>query len=170
MSWNNLGLAYSDVGSIEKAVVCYQKGLECDPTDFSLLNNLGNYYSGLGQLAKAKTHFEKAMKFHPTEALTWNNLGWMSLKQDQLDEAKYYLEKAWELSNGEMDTVPINLGHVYLLQENTVAALDWYKKSVPLYESRATFLADMEGDYAFLKMEEKGVSRASFDRLVERFF
>ena len=78
-----------------------------------------------------------------------------------------YLLRAWQLSDNKMATAPMNIGHVYLLQQNSQQAIEWYKKSISLWDDVSTFFKEMEEDYIELKMEERGVSKENYTQIIE---
>ena len=61
----------------------------------------------------------------------------------------------------------MNIGHVYLLQQDSQQAIEWYKKSIPLWDDVSAFFKGMEEDYIELKMEERGVSKENYAQIIE---
>ena len=61
----------------------------------------------------------------------------------------------------------MNLGHIHLLQKDKTKAIEWYQKSIPLWEDITDFFSDMESDYLDLKMEEKSISKAMYQEILE---
>ena len=66
--YNNLGMAYADVGRVVDAVSQYEKALEYGGGGGGypqVYHNLGNAYGQLGELDKARENFEKAIEVSP---------------------------------------------------------------------------------------------------------
>lgn len=62
----------------------------------------------------------------------------------------------------------MNIGHVYLLKEEIKIAIDWYRKSIPLWKDVDIFFKGMEGDYVDLKMEERGVEKGIYEEILRQ--
>ena len=73
--YNNLGLALSQKGQMDKAIAQYQKCLEINPRDAEARYNLGWAFSQTGQVDEAISQYQKALKINPNDADTHYNLG-----------------------------------------------------------------------------------------------
>ena len=73
-AWNNLGMAYFELGQTEQAIATYQEALRIRPAP-ELWFNLGVSYDKLGQTEQAITHYRAALWIKPDYVDAWNNLG-----------------------------------------------------------------------------------------------
>lgn len=71
---SNLGIAYAEIGSIEKAICHYNKTLELYPDFISTHNNLGIALSSTGRYDEAIEHYFKALQIDPGYATAHRNL------------------------------------------------------------------------------------------------
>ena len=62
VSWNALGICYSQAGDLKKAVASYQKALEMDPNLPQAHLNLGLAYQRLGRAEKSRAEYETACR------------------------------------------------------------------------------------------------------------
>jgi len=66
-SLNNLGLAFNSTGQVQKAIACYEQGLQLDREmknrmwEGTDLGNLGNAYSDLGETRRAIEFYQQAL-------------------------------------------------------------------------------------------------------------
>ncbi len=126
----NLGLAYSDLGQVEKAIQYYEKALAIAQEigdrrgEGNALGNLGNAYSALGQVEKAIQYHEKALAIDKEigdrrgEGADLGNLGNAYSALGQVEKAIEYYEKALAIAQeigdrrGEGNALG-NLGNAY---------------------------------------------------------
>jgi tetratricopeptide (TPR) repeat protein len=91
MNYCTLGVAYKNTGNLGKAVVCYKKSIETDPTHAEAYYNLGNIYAQNKQFRIARDLYRRAMKIDPKATRAYNNLGNIYFETGRLDSAlKYY--------------------------------------------------------------------------------
>lgn len=72
---NNLGLAFDNLGLIDKAVSEYQKAVSLEPRFEEAYYNLGVVYYKQGRLDDAAREFQVAIGLNPDDADAHNNLG-----------------------------------------------------------------------------------------------
>jgi len=93
----NLGLAYSNGGSFDKAIPCYQQALRINPEHGLSWNNLGSALeqrNGPKDKDAAKQAYARAIKINPQHAEAQNNLGAIESEQGLLDAAGKSFEAA----------------------------------------------------------------------------
>ncbi len=94
--WNNLGMAYSEVGQNEKAIDAYKMAIALDPKKTSAppWHNLGNIYRQMGNQELSIKFYEKALSVD--EEFIFSYLGLAQLYYDNKDlvKAKAVLERA----------------------------------------------------------------------------
>ena len=71
----NLGIAYSEIGEFQDAVMRLKRCIDLDPDHANALIGLGYAYQRLGQSQLAATHLQRAIKIDPTNAYAHRNLG-----------------------------------------------------------------------------------------------
>jgi len=70
----NMGLIWKQKGDCARAIECYKKALECDPSKAEAYNNMGNCYAQAGDWANAVESFRKACGLSPGSVLMRYNL------------------------------------------------------------------------------------------------
>ncbi len=108
--WNNLGIAWTELGNHDKAISYYEKPFTIDlkkynPKQQDVMfswNNLGMAWFHKGQYDKSLNYFEKSLAIglhilgqqHPFVARVWGNIGNVFEIKGQHDKALNYFEKA----------------------------------------------------------------------------
>lgn len=158
-AWNNLGLAYSDLGRHEEAIAAYEKVLATPGYDTpgDTWYNLGLAYRDLGHHEEAVAAYEKALATpgYATPGDAWNNLGLTYRALGRHEEAVAAYEKA--LATPGYATPGMawnNLGVAY-------SALGRHEEAVAAYEKAlATPAFDTPGD----AWHNLGVAYRALDR------
>ncbi|MDP3608645.1 MAG: tetratricopeptide repeat protein [Nitrosomonas sp.] len=166
-AWYNIGTAYGKQCDYEKAIECFQKAIYLKPDYYSAWSNMGKAYSLKGDNDKAIECSQKAIDIKPDDNFAWSNMGWTYLKLGRHEEALNALNKAWDHSNHKMEEVPMNLGHVFLLQGNQIKAMKSYQTSLVLWKNCEVFFHEMKSDYSDLTMDKYGISQQDFDNILE---
>jgi eukaryotic-like serine/threonine-protein kinase len=90
---NNLGLAYEQIGEVEKAVEVARHSVLADPNSASAYSTLAYAYAALGRRDEARQTIDQALKQFPnSEDMHWGAY-WLALAFDKPDEAQRLL--AW---------------------------------------------------------------------------
>lgn len=105
MASYNLGLALSDRGQFDAAMIHYRKTLELKPGWTDAHNNLGAALLRLGRFQEAIAEYEKMLEIKPRYAEAHNNIGACLLQQGQTDAAIAQFQKALELKPGYADAL-----------------------------------------------------------------
>ena len=166
LAYYNRGTVLGELGRQEEALDSYDKAIELNPKDASAYYNRGTVLGELERQEEALDSYDKAIELNPKDANAWHSKGWLYLLQHQLKEAKKALLKAWELSTKEHNTAPMNLGHIELLQNNQQRAIEWYQKSILLWEDRNVFFRGMKADYQELKMQSQGITPEAYQSII----
>ncbi len=143
----NLGLAYSDLGQVEKAIQYYEKALAIAQEigyrkgEGADLGNLGIAYSHLGQVEKAIQYYEKALAITQEigdrrgEGNALGNLGNAYSDLGQVEKAIQYYEKALAIAQeigdrrGEGNRL-VYLGLAYSDLGQVEKAIQYYEKAL----------------------------------------
>jgi hypothetical protein len=94
---NNLGLAYSEAGLIDEAIIHYGHALALKPDTLQVLNNMGLAYSKKTLFDKAINYYRIALSLDPDSIAVLNNMGLAYLRKGLLDEAEGYFVRARRL-------------------------------------------------------------------------
>ena len=81
-----------------KAVECYDKGLEIDPTSAAAWNNKGSSLNSLSRFEEALICYNKALEIDPRYAFAWNNKGNSLHRLGRFEEALICRDKALEIA------------------------------------------------------------------------
>ncbi len=139
----NLGLVYSALGQVDKAIEYYQKALAIDKEigdrrgEGNRLGNLGSAYSDLGQVEKAIEYYQKALAIaqeigdRRNEGAHLGSLGLAYSDLGQVDKAIEYYQKALaiaqEIGDRRNEGVLLNnLGYVFKNKNKYIEALACY--------------------------------------------
>jgi len=106
----------------------FDKALELDPDNASVLNNYSYFLSVRGvKLEEAERMSKKSLALQPGEATYLDTYGWILYKKGDYEKAKVFIQRAIELSGSRVDgTLYDHLGNVaYKLNEKDKAMEDW---------------------------------------------
>lgn len=90
----NRGIAYTNQGSLDKAISDYDKALEISPSYAEAHNNLGFVYYKKGDMEKAITEYDKALEIRPYYTDAHNNLARAYYNKGELANAIVEYTKA----------------------------------------------------------------------------
>lgn len=94
----NLGIAYSELGEYDRAVMTLKQLLAIDPVHANGLVGLGVAYQRLGQSPQALEYLKKAVQVDPSNPYAQRNLGSVMASGGDLAGALAHLRKAHELA------------------------------------------------------------------------
>jgi len=108
-----LGVTFSQLGKLEKAMLHFEQALHVKPDSPQSHNNLGNSQRKLGLLHKSLCSYEEALKINPeyTEAL--NGRGGVLMDLGQIDDAINSYQKVMTLAPDHPEA-PVNLVYAYI--------------------------------------------------------
>jgi tetratricopeptide (TPR) repeat protein len=128
---NNLGIAYKESGSMERAIEQYRIATQLKP-DFPLPHmNMGNALDASGRPDEAIKEYEIALNLDPENWLIRLNLGKAYGKKGWSDRAIEQLNAALKL-NPYSEGAYNNLGNVYVQKGEAARAIESYKQAVRL--------------------------------------
>jgi serine phosphatase RsbU (regulator of sigma subunit)/Tfp pilus assembly protein PilF len=150
-SFNNAGFLANQKGEIDKAILCFNKGLgiQKDIKDKKgiaySLNNIGAIYRNKGDILKALDYYHQSLKIQEelddkkAVAICLNNIGAIYKNQGLLDKALACFNKCLIIQKEIADESGIarsfnNLGLVYQNKGNDKKAMFYYEMSLNLYE------------------------------------
>jgi len=151
-----LGDAYHKTRDYDKAVDCYQKAIQANPSDASVHNNLGNVYAEQGKVAEAQAEFRKAAELDPAGAARYYfNLGATLYNTGKMDDAAEAFKKATELDPTYADAY---FWHGQALMGKASMTDDGKVVAVP---------GTVEALEAYLKLEPEGKNAATAQALLQ---
>jgi len=99
-AWNNLGMAQTRLGRIDKAIADYRTAIAAAPQLAAPRNNLGGLYLERGQLGKALEALETAARLDPSGPHIQYNLALARLRRGDREGAVRALRRAIDLRGG----------------------------------------------------------------------
>ena len=95
-AYNNLGVAFNELGKDQKAINYFQKAIKINSNYANAYNNLGAISNQLGKLQKAKNCYKKAIEIKPDYSEAYWNLHALA---SNTDEALTILKKLYNIDN-----------------------------------------------------------------------
>jgi tetratricopeptide (TPR) repeat protein len=92
------GMTHLQTGDFNRAILCFNKAIELDPTDPSFYSNRGAAYAAKGRNDQAISDWTKALEINPKLGSTYYNLGRTYCVMKQYDKAISDLDKALEIN------------------------------------------------------------------------
>ena len=137
-----LAIALHHAGDHEGAKSAYQKVLEVQPDNTSVLNNLAYLLAEeLDQSAQALPLVERAAELSPGNAQILDTLGWVQFKLGQVDKARATLESS-------IATQPLSANHLHLAE---VLIDQGYKAQAGRHLKTAADLAEQNNETELLE-------------------
>jgi tetratricopeptide (TPR) repeat protein len=127
----NLGTVLLQKGSVDEALVHFQKGMEINPGYLEARNNLGIALRQKGRVDEAIAHFQKVLEINPGYAEARINLGNALLQQGRVDEAVVHYQKALQIKPDSVEA-HINLGNALLKSGRTDEAITHYQRALQI--------------------------------------
>ena len=93
----NLGIAYSELGQHDEAIIRLKRAVQLDPAHAHAWVGIGNAYHRMRKPERALEAFEKAVQIDPDDGYTRRNLGGLLIGFKRIDEAVRQLRRALEL-------------------------------------------------------------------------
>jgi tetratricopeptide (TPR) repeat protein len=100
--YNHIGASYYDLALYDKAKEAYEKGLEYNPKNHSLLSNLGAAFQKLGDLEKSIPYYKASLEIKPDNSFAYNNIGLYLYENGNYIEAMENLDRAIQINPGLM--------------------------------------------------------------------
>ena len=137
----SLGDAYNEMKNYPKSDENYDKALEINPKDATVLNNYAYYLSVRGEeLEKAERMSRSSNELEPTSASYQDTYGWIMYKQGKYSDAKIWIEKALSNGSDSSATVLEHYGDVLFRMGDNLKALEYWQKAKAAGEGGSEFL------------------------------
>jgi tetratricopeptide (TPR) repeat protein len=127
--YSTLGDIYNSLKEYARSDEAFEKALELEPNDASVLNNYSYYLSERGKkLDEAEKMSKKSLELRPNEGTFLDTYGWILYKKGDYVKARENIQKAVDLSGGNADATLIeHLGDVYYKLNNKDKAIENWK-------------------------------------------
>ena len=168
-----LGIMSLKSGDFQKAISCFEKVIEINPSHTSSHNNLGLVFKELGDLKKAKNCFEKVIQIDPTHEKSFNNLGIVHLQSGELSIAKKNFERAIELNPNyanafwNLHSLSLNIDEALITLKKLCEIDNNYVKAEIIISALEGFRGNLD---KFNKLNSSSVATHPFMRSVNWFF
>ncbi|MGD0786227.1 MAG: tetratricopeptide repeat protein, partial [Sedimentisphaerales bacterium] len=129
LAYNNLGLAYDDLGRSAEAIEAYKQAIKIEPDNAEAYTNLGVAYGNLGRYPEAIDVHKQAIKFKPGLAVAHYNLGNACAKLGRGTEAIEAYKQAIKIEPDDA-MAHYNLGSAYYALGRYPEAIDAYKQAI----------------------------------------
>jgi tetratricopeptide (TPR) repeat protein len=136
MAHYNLGIALSNQGKTDEAIVHYREAIELRPSYAEAHYNLGRLLARKGQLDDAVTHYEKALEINPADAEAQNNLGVTLFGSGRVDEAIAHYQEALKI-RPDYAEASCNLASALLSKGDLDGAIAYYSMCLALLPNQA---------------------------------
>jgi len=113
------------------AVELYQKALQVEPRNPTLLNKIGIAYHQQMDWKQAKKYYERAIKVDKTYAYAINNLGMVEYHKKKWKNAAKGFQRALDV-NPNLPAVQSNLGHAYFAMKEYDEAFSAFGRALAL--------------------------------------
>lgn len=97
MLYNNLGLAYRDIGNYTYAYASFQRACRIQPTFSMAFKNLIETYGKAGHLSEAESYLKDLVSVNPENAEAWFMLGYIYKAHNNSRAAKACFERFLKL-------------------------------------------------------------------------
>jgi len=101
-AYNNLGLAYDEMGRKDEAIEMFYRAIRANPAKPDAYNNLGIDLAERGEISAAIPMFQQAIRLRPGMDQAYNNLGVAYFRQGKIDEARQMFEAALKQNPGNL--------------------------------------------------------------------
>ncbi len=163
-AFQGIATTYFLMDNYNKAIEYYQRAMNLEPSNHEILSFLGASYFKLGNISKSTKFYIKAIGLKHDYAECYGALGFNLLVSGEIKIAKEKLIKAIEL--GCHDIGYMNLGHIYLVEDDENKALECYRKSISSWKNESDFWEGMKDDYQYL--EQYGLSKEEYEEVIKK--
>jgi len=126
----SLGDTYQELKDFQKSEENYDKALEMEPKNATVLNNYAYYLSVRGEkLTKAEEMSRLSNEIEPSQASYQDTYGWIMYKQGNYKDAKVWIEKALANTPGKSGTLLEHYGDVLFKLGENIKALEYWQQA-----------------------------------------
>ena len=158
-AFNNLGMAYKELGLKEEAVRCYQTALAQDPSMADPCINLGRFAEDAGDLERAFGWLTKALQVEAHSPQAHFAMGNFMVKMGREQEGASHLRQAVTLKPDFAEALN-NLGNVLLSLKQHEEGLEAFQKAIatrPDYHEAYANLGNLHREAKFPDLAEEAL-------------
>lgn len=128
--YSALGDVYHAAGNNNESDEAYQKALELNPKNATVLNNYAYYLALRGiRLKDAEAMSAKSLTLRPDEPTFLDTYGWILYRKGEYAKAKEYIQKALDKNPDADGTLYDHLGDIYYKLNDKEKAIEFWKKA-----------------------------------------
>ena len=140
-----IGEGYYNLDSIQLAFNYFDKALDIDPNEISLLNNYAYYLSEHDmELEKAENMSLKTIKEEPNNSTYLDTYAWILFKKKEYDKALTYIEKAVVKGGSNSSVIMEHYGDILYKVGKKDEALQIWKEAAKLSDPTELLLKKVE--------------------------
>jgi len=125
-----LGDVYHSDGKSKESDEAYEKALQLNPQNATVLNNYAYYLSERGiRLNDAEKMSKKSLEIRPDEATFLDTYGWILYRQGNYQKSKEYIQRALDKNPDSDGTLYDHLGDIYFKLNDVDKAVELWKKA-----------------------------------------
>ncbi|MDE7131300.1 MAG: tetratricopeptide repeat protein [Lachnospiraceae bacterium] len=155
--YNDLGLAYSNLGEHQKAIENYSKAIEVKPDYETAYYNRGATYDDLKEYEKAIADYNKAIELNPADQSAYNNRGYTYNTLGEYDKAIADFSKAIELAPSFANPYK-HCGTAWKEKGDLEKALEFYTMATELDSQYKEAFLDRAEIYRLLHKDEQAAA------------
>ena len=166
----NLGTSYFYLHRYADAVTQFEKAVELNPNNETMMGNLADGYRAAGQMDKAKTTYDKAialafkaLRVNPRSATTMGNLALYFAKKGDVAQAMEYRQRARGLDPSSVDLI-LTSAEVNALSNKPEAAIADLKKGL----QQGLTTTSIESDPEFESLRKRSDYQALMNQYAPR--
>jgi len=139
-----LAAVYDELGEFEKSETLYEKALEIDPENATILNNFSYSLTERDKrLDEALQMVRKALEVDPENGAFLDTLGWVYYKMGEYEKALTYIKKSIEQRDTSAEVLE-HLGDVYEKMGNMELAIEAWRKARELDPDRESVVLKLK--------------------------
>lgn len=128
-AYNNIGLAYYNLGDNKKAHEFYQKAIDINPDFYISYYNIGLIYYNTAQYDKAIENYQKAMTINPDYSNVIYNLALAYVAKKDYDQAISCLNKPTFINQNKKEAY-YNIGLIYNEKKDFDLGAEYFQKAI----------------------------------------
>lgn len=164
VTYYNRGIAYYEIGQLEKAIADYSKVVEINPRNIDAYFNRGIAYNELGLFEKSIADYSKMIEIDPRNIDAYFNRGTVYSQHKNYEMAINDLTVVIEIDS-IFSKAYNNRGYVYTKLGNYEKAIDDYSTSIAIDPRNSDFHLGRGNVYYFLEQYNKAIT--DFTRAIE---
>lgn len=126
--YSSVGDAYNTIKEYALSDSSYEKAVQLDPKNPTVLNNYSYYLSLRGvRLDDAEKMSRQSLQLRPNEATFMDTYGWILYKQGKYEKAREYISKAIEGNTHADATLYDHLGDVFYKLNSIDKAVEYWR-------------------------------------------